>query len=240
MLARVLTTVIALVLISVPMSFAKSISASEQQRAIDSTIAKLAMESEARCECSWVSKPVAIDAGCESPELNVKLKRLRNGTLTAPVEIRCEGVRVKTKWYKLSCRTEKLAATAARKIERNELITPDSIETKWIPIELAKNAVTKPKEAIGKKARYSIPNGSILWLQVLENPKPVEKGDALLIVYKDGSLEVSSIAIAQKSGSLGNVIPVLNIESQKVFFARIISKGQAEPLINSGVSDEND
>lgn len=239
MLAKVLTTATILTLISASICAAKNISAADQQKAIDSAIAELASQNEARCECALVNKPSEIKTDCESPNLNVKLKSLRNGFLNVPIEIRCDNMRIKTKWYKLSCRAEKLALVATRKIEQNELITPNSIEAKWIPIELARNAISKSEQAIGKKARHAIPNGSILCLQALENPKPVEKGDALLIVYKNGNLKVSSIAIAQKSGDLGSVIPVLNSESQKVFFARIISKGQAEPLINPGASDEN-
>lgn len=239
MLARVLAVAPSIVLISVYVCVAKSISPAEQQTAIDSTIAKLASQFEARCECTWISKPVEIKANCELPKLNVRLKSLRNGFLNVPIEIRCENTRSQTRWYKLSCRAEKLVVVAGRKIKQNELITPDSIEMKWIPVELAKNAFTRGEDVIGKKARATIPKGSILWLQMLESPRLVEKGDALIIVYQNGNLRISSIAIAQKSGELGSIIPVLNADSQKVFFARIISKGQAEPLIKSGVSNEN-
>jgi len=239
MFARVFTIAIALTFVLASTSLANTVSSHYQQDSVNSVIEKLARENEVRCECSWIAAPSPIEVDCASPKLDVKLKSLRNNTITVPLEIRCDNKRLKIKWYRLSCRAEKIVLITTRKIEQNELITPDSIQTKWIPIELAQNAVTKVEDALGKKIRSSISGGTILRLQMLETPRPVEKGDPILIIYRSGSLQVSSIAIAQKSGSRGNIIPVMNVESQKVFFARIISNGKAEPIIASGVNDEN-
>jgi len=240
MTARTLLTVlIAIAVLALP-CLGKTITQGMQRQAVESYISRLAQTERVSYECAWLSQPKRIEVECSSAKLHVRLNSLKNGRLVVPMEVRCGQTRVKTIWHKLSCRVAKEVVVTTRSVKRGELITPDAVESKWVPIELTRSAVTDMKEAIGKKARYRIASGSVIKPRMLETPKPVEKGDPLVIVYNGDNLEISAVAIAQASGSPGNIIPVINVQSQRVFFARIIEHGKAEPLLQTGADDEGD
>ncbi len=217
-----------------------TIGAERQRQAVESYISKLARAHQASCNCVWLSKPDRMEIDCPSARLQVRLRALKNGRLLVPMEVLCGKRRMRTVWHRLLCRVEKRVPVAARRIRRGELITPDAVELGSVPIELARDAAVGVEAVVGKRARCSIASGSVIKPRMLEVPKPVEKGDPLVVVFSRDGLRITAIAIAQESGVVGSVIPVMNAQSRRVFFARIVEHGEVEPLVPTGGDDESD
>ena len=56
----------------------------------------------------------------------------------------------------------------------------------------------------------------------MEFPPLVKRGDVVMIVAETNGLKITALGQVKKKGARGDRIPVVNFESQKVLYARVM------------------
>ena len=85
---------------------------------------------------------------------------------------------------------------------------------------------------IGRKAKTNLAIGTILKARHLERVFSVNKEDTVLVIAGNNSIMITTSAIALENGQIGDMIPVRNTNSDKVFKVIITGKKKVAPITN--------
>ena len=112
---------------------------------------------------------------------------------------------------------------AVRPLRRNFTITDLDIKTvKMDMANLPSNAVLNSKDVIGKKLTHAVSAGTILRTDLLDLPPMVNRNDIVVIIAETENFRITTIGESQESGNLGDMIRVINLDSKKEVYAKII------------------
>ena len=132
-------------------------------------------------------------------------------------------------WAKVKVLVETSVVTAIANISSGQVIEPDQVNivlTKQFPVPL--DALKNVDQAVGKRARRSIPAGSHLRANLLEAPREIAQGDAVQVSVVDGQAQITFQAKAQSGGRKGDTILVQNPSNGRSFKATIVDKAKVE------------
>ena len=98
------------------------------------------------------------------------------------------------------------------------------------------NLTNLPKDILfeiaeDKIAKQTILKGSVIRKSYLTERPNCQRNDVITIVARLGNLEVKTIGKALQSGRLGDVIKVLNLQTKKKLYAKIIDDKKAKVII---------
>ena len=132
-------------------------------------------------------------------------------------------------WAKIKVLVESSMVTAIASISSGQLIEPDQVSivlTKQFPVpsDVLKNV----DQAVGKRARRSIPAGSPIRANLLEAPREIGQGDVVQVNVVDGQAQITFQAKAQSGGRKGDTILIQNPSNGRSFKATIIDKAKVE------------
>lgn len=82
------------------------------------------------------------------------------------------------------------------------------------------------EEAAGRVLRRTVPAGTVMRFEWLEEARDVSRGDRVQVEVWNGAAHLQLEAEAAASGSVGQVIAVRNPASNKIFMARVEGKGR--------------
>lgn len=112
---------------------------------------------------------------------------------------------------------------AARPLGRNQPITREDLQIERMNMaRVPANALLRLDQAIGRRANRAIAVNSILRVDQVDLPPVVRKGDVVQVLAESGRLKITTQAVAQENGGLGQRIQVMNLASKKNVHARII------------------
>jgi len=106
---------------------------------------------------------------------------------------------------------------------RHKPITEDDIEL--LKMDLAKlptGVVTDPEVVLGKRTRRAIGAKTVLRADLVEFPPLVKRGDVVIIIAESEGLKITALGQVKKKGRLGESIPVINFDSKKILYARVL------------------
>jgi flagellar basal body P-ring formation protein FlgA len=109
---------------------------------------------------------------------------------------------------------------------RHKPITEDDIEL--VSMDLAKlptGVVTDPESVLGKRTRRAIGSKTVLRSDLIEFPPLVKRGDVVIILAESNGLKITTMGQVKKKGRLGERIPVMNYDSKKILYARVLDSG---------------
>ena len=87
---------------------------------------------------------------------------------------------------------------------------------------LSGNFIGDLQEVLGKRAKRNIVADTVLRTDLIEFPPVVKRGDMVLIVARSRGLKVTSLGQARTNGLRGQKIRVVNLDSKKSIFARVV------------------
>jgi len=135
---------------------------------------------------------------------------------------------VNGKFYKrvwATATVEVLAEVVITKIPvgRHKPITEDDIELlKMDMAKLPSGVITDPEAVLGKRTRRAIGAKTVLRADLVEFPPLVKRGDVVVIVVETSGLKITTLGQVKKKGRLGESIPVMNYDSKKILYARVL------------------
>ncbi|MEW6745873.1 MAG: flagellar basal body P-ring formation chaperone FlgA [Planctomycetota bacterium] len=85
-------------------------------------------------------------------------------------------------------------------------------------------------ELAGRKARRAISRGEMLFLEDTFVPPVVKRGELVTVLYRKAGLSVEARGIARGEGAAGDVVTILNVDSQKALRCRVEGPGVVSVL----------
>ena len=119
-------------------------------------------------------------------------------------------------------------ATPAR---RGDMITKGMIKTISVRADsLNDDIIITEDDLIGMTPRRVIPANIPVSHTELSKPRMIERGDLVTMHYKKGPIQVTAIAKAMQSGTKGDVIRVMNVDSKRTLEAQVTGLREATIL----------
>ena len=113
---------------------------------------------------------------------------------------------------------------AARPLERGEVITGTDLANERRNLaQIQGSPILTAGDAVGKRARSAIRQGSTLAANQLEKVMVVAAGQQVTILLENESLQLTTLGQAKGPGAPGDLIQVQNLTSQKVIPARVVN-----------------
>ena len=130
---------------------------------------------------------------------------------------------------RLSGRVIETAETTVltRSIQRGEVIRPSDVAIERRPrIEIGKDDIALPKQAVGLAVRRSLRTGHALRHADLMKPELVQRNDTVTLIYEVPGIVLTIRGKALESGAEGDLISVSNLQSKRTVQGTVIGFGQ--------------
>lgn len=153
-------------------------------------------------------------------DLNVDLTKK-----TVMVPIYSASMPDKKGWVTAEVKKYMNVAVLNRDVKVGDSITADMVDTDLRSIQGSGDTVLSKEALVGMQAVRFISAGAAVNSRDLKREVILKKGQIVKAVFGKENFEVSISALAEESGSVGDVIKFKNLDSQKLFSARIEEKG---------------
>jgi flagellar basal body P-ring formation protein FlgA len=125
----------------------------------------------------------------------------------------------------------------ARSISRGDTVGPADIAMQRMPRrELRAGVVHAKEEVVGRAARRGLRTGEPIRADSLMEPVLVSRNDSVTIVYRAGGLTLTARGRAIGSGARGDVVTVMNSQSNRTLEAEITRPGVVTVATSNGQS----
>ena len=149
------------------------------------------------------------------------------GRATAKVDVVVNKQRYRQYYISGEVKLYGSSVVVARKVERGKKIKPEDLRIENTVIsEAPPHIVTEIADAVGMEAVVDLQPGSLLRENMLKAPIIVNRGDLVNIVLEMPNLRVETKGIAKQRGARKQVIKVLNINSRKIVYGRVVNDNE--------------
>lgn len=117
-------------------------------------------------------------------------------------------------------------ATVTRDIERGDILKASDIALERRPRAEVGNAPLDRAPAIGMQTKRSLRSGAVLRMADLTKPDLVQRGQSVTLVYHSAGITLTIRAKALDSGTEGDTVTVLNLQSKREVQGVVVGTGQ--------------
>ena len=170
-----------------------------------------------------VSDSLRLPVGTVTYEVSAPRNRDLVGQVPFAVKFNVDGKLYKRVWANVSIEVLAEVVITSKPLGRHKPITEDDIMV--LRMDLAKvpsDVITDPQTVLGKRTRRAIGSKTVMRANLVEFPPLVRRGDVVVIVAETQGLKITALGQVKKKGALGDRIPVLNFDSKKVLYARVM------------------
>lgn len=148
------------------------------------------------------------------------------------VEFLVDGRVEKAQWVRLQASAKGEVVCLGRAVGYGEVIHSSDLVIEERELEkLEGDFVSDPAQVLGSVAKKALPSGHPLRSSDLRPTVLVERGETVTLIARGTSFKISTAAKAQAAGSLGDSIPVENLQSKQVVSAVVVAPGTAEVYV---------
>ena len=170
-----------------------------------------------------VAEPVVLPQG----QLVTRVLAPKNaelaGTVPFTVIFKVDDDAEKRVWVTVSLERLTQVVVARRPLGRYKPIDDDDLEVKTLDAAgLPADSITNPELVIGKRTRRPVDSGTVLRPELVEFPPIVKSGDRVRIIAETAGLRISALGQVKQKGCQGELIQVVNLDSNKVIYARVV------------------
>mgnify|MGYP003985908869 FL=1 len=145
------------------------------------------------------------------------------GRIPITLEIKVDGIFQKRIGINSRVIISEEVVKTTRKIKKGELFTTDNIHIETIKTERQLgNTIKKIKDALGYEAVNYLPNGRPLLRRSIKKPALGSKGNKIMILAQKGGMKITTPGILKEDGYKDAMVQVLNIESKKIIYGRLV------------------
>jgi len=170
-----------------------------------------------------VSESLRLPGGRITYEVSAPRNRDIVGQVPFAVRFDVNGKLYKRVWATVTIEVLAEVVVTKKPLGRHKPITEDDIMV--LKVDLAKvpsDVITDPEAVLGKRTRRAIGSKTFLRANLIEFPPLVRRGDVVVIVAETQGIKITALGQVKKKGALGDRIPVINFESKKVLYARVV------------------
>ncbi|MGJ4926253.1 flagellar basal body P-ring formation chaperone FlgA [Bradyrhizobium sp. HKCCYLS2038] len=119
------------------------------------------------------------------------------------------------------------AVVLIRNLDRNEMIRAGDLQTERRPrAELGGAEPASRELAIGMQMRRPVRAGQALKATDLAKPDLVQRDQAVTLIYQTAGIYLTTRGKALESGTEGDVVSVINLQSKRTIAGRVSGRGQ--------------
>jgi flagella basal body P-ring formation protein FlgA len=145
------------------------------------------------------------------------------GTVPLSVHFMVNGHLQKTIWVLANIEVLAEMVVTKRPLRRYQLITEDTIQVKKTYLTKTKpNIVTSREAILGKRTKRAINANVVLRKDDIELPPLVRRGQLVTIIAESDGIKITTLGEVRKRGCLDERIRVMNLESKKGIYARVL------------------
>lgn len=89
---------------------------------------------------------------------------------------------------------------------------------------LPQDALSRPEAVFGKRVKRPVEAGAVITSDLLEARPVVKNGDRVRIVAESAGLRITAAGVARQRGAVGEMIQVVNLDSNKAVAARVVDE----------------
>lgn len=119
----------------------------------------------------------------------------------------------------------------ARALDRGEVVRAADVMTVRQPRSSNLQAIPDEARAVGQAVRHAVRAGQPVLAADLTRPEIVARGEEATLTFEVPGLILTVRAKVMDAGALGDTVPVLNLQSQRVVQARVAGPGQVTAMI---------
>jgi flagella basal body P-ring formation protein FlgA len=151
------------------------------------------------------------------------------GTFSIAVDFSVNGHFEKKVWATATVEVWGPVVVTRKPLGRYKPITEDDIMLQTMDLtDLSSDVVTDPEAVLGKRTKRAIGAQTPLRVDSIELPPLVKRGDLVVIIVQSKGLKITTRGLVKKKGRLGDRIPVVNVDSKKVLYARVIDSNTVQ------------
>jgi flagella basal body P-ring formation protein FlgA len=170
-----------------------------------------------------VPEEVVLAKGQVSYKVSVADNQSLRGKCSIAVEFSVNGSDQKKIWAIATIEVLGPVVVTRKPLGRYQPIDEDDIELKTMDLsDLPDDVITDPEAILGKRTTRAIGAQVPLRADTVELPPLVKRGDLVVIIAASSGLKITTRGQVKKKGRLGEQIPVINLDSKKVLYARVI------------------
>ena len=145
------------------------------------------------------------------------------GTITLSVHFEVNGHFKKRVWAAVNIEVLTKVVVTKKPLGRYQPIKEGDIHYKKMDLaDLPSNAITNLEEVLGKRTRRRVDTDVVLRSDLIELPPLVNRGDVVLMVAESDGLRITALGEVKGKGRLGERIRVINFDSKKAIYARVL------------------
>ena len=170
-----------------------------------------------------VPQSVFLSKGPITYKVRAPRSRELMGRCSIAVEFSVNGHSQKTVWASAMVEVLGPVVVTRRPLGRYKPITEDDIVLQTMDLAaMPSNVISDLEAVIGKRTKRAIGAQIPLRADVIELPPLVKRGDLVVIIAESKGLRITARGQVKKKGRRGERIPVVNVDSKKVLYARVI------------------
>jgi flagellar basal body P-ring formation protein FlgA len=141
---------------------------------------------------------------------------IAGGTDSMPVRLRVTGSAIETA----------PVAVLTRPMDRNEVVKVSDLAIERRPKSEVTSDIVTRDAAIGMQTRRALRNGQMLRLTDLTKPDLVTRDQGVTLIYQAAGIYLTSRGKALETGTEGDIVNVLNLQSKRTVTATVVGRGQ--------------
>jgi len=170
-----------------------------------------------------VPEEVVLSKGNIAYKVTAADKQSLRGKCSIAVEFSVNGYDQKKIWATVVIEVLGPVVVTRKPLGRYKPIDEGDIELKTLDLsDLPDDVITDPEAVLGKRTTRAIGARVPLRADTVELPPLVKRGDLVVIIAESKGLKITTRGQVKKKGRLGEQIPVVNLDSNKVLYARVI------------------
>ncbi|MEQ1722730.1 MAG: flagellar basal body P-ring formation chaperone FlgA [Pseudobdellovibrio sp.] len=194
-----------------------SISRMEVERKIKNKIYSQCSGCEVQVQISSVPTKMESDWALD---LNVDLSK---SSVTLPI-VAMKNSDIKG-WVIAEIKRYQSVPVVNRSIKIGDVLTEDMFTIEKRQMMNSRDTVQKIESIVGMQAMRFLTAGQIIQYSDLKKEQVLKKGQMVRAMFGTSDFEVAISAEAQEAGAVGDVVKIKNMDSQKVFAAKIVERG---------------
>ncbi|MDC0205709.1 flagellar basal body P-ring formation chaperone FlgA [Nitrospinae bacterium] len=222
-----------LVCLCLSLIFERNINASETQilkvdeiekSAVDHLVKALPWDKESlEINVYYQGKDITLPSGKKDLIYKIMGSSQRAGRVPMILEIRINDQFQKRIRLNTKVLVSQQVIKTKRAVKRGEILSNDEIRVETVQTERpSQNAITNIDHALGYEAARNLPVGKILIPNFIKRPALGNRGDKILIMAQKGGMTITTPGILKEDGYENAMVRVLNIESKKVIYGRLV------------------
>jgi len=202
-----------------------TVSREKMQSLVSDYLAKnlLAGMPDARIQEIHVAEPVELPGGRITYTVHPARNAESMGKIPFTINFDVNGKFCKRAWATATVEVISDVVVAKKPLGRFKPISEDDIEVQKMDLAgLPSDVIRDPEEVLGKRTSRAISSQTVLRPNLIEFPPVVKRGDVVVIIAETEGLKVTAMGEVKKKGRIGERIPVINYDSRKILYARVV------------------